>query len=108
MNAYSPGTGIRAHVDLLKFSEHVVGCTLLGDAAFVLRELRQPCRAGEECRDQCGTGRWAEVALQPGDVYVLADAARYRWTHEIPGDSIQSRRISLTFRTMNATAWIGT
>ncbi|CAE7256979.1 ANK1, partial [Symbiodinium necroappetens] len=85
--------GIRRHVDLLKFGDHVLGVCLGADATLTLRRIAEwalPVRAGRECAltDNDFDGRVVDVPVRAGDVYCLSGAARHQWTHEISPESI--------------------
>ena len=93
-NEYMPGQGISAHVDCEPcFGDTVVSLSLLSQCEMVFRQRRsEAVRA---------------TILEPRSIIALKGAARYDWTHEIPGrksDMIngvrleRSRRVSLTFR----------
>ncbi|KJE97982.1 hypothetical protein CAOG_08040 [Capsaspora owczarzaki ATCC 30864] len=113
LNVYSPGKGIRPHVDLLQFDDLVVSLSLgaptvmtfkpiSGDASLELwqqhwaREraaghLVPPERSGTPASVEafCNTfphmpeETAVDVWLAPGDLVVLVGPARWRWTHEI-------------------------
>lgn len=95
INKYSPGEGIKNHVDLQAFADGILSISLGSSCVMVFQQLQ-------------GTSR-EEVFLHQGDVLFMCGSARYEWEHGIPartsdmwGDSIQPRRtrISLTFRKM--------
>jgi alkylated DNA repair dioxygenase AlkB len=84
---YPPGAGIGWHRDAPAFGV-VVGVSLLGACRF---------RFGR------GAGQTRErrtVELAPRSAYVLDGAARWQWQHSIP--PIETRRYSITFRTLRA------
>lgn len=93
-NEYLPGQGISAHVDCVPcFADKVASLSLLSAC-----EMRFRHRAsGEKCA----------LLLEPRALLILADEARYDWTHEIParmadlvegGKQPRQRRVSMTFR----------
>ncbi|MEX1152930.1 alpha-ketoglutarate-dependent dioxygenase AlkB [Parvibaculum sp.] len=93
-NEYLPGQGISAHVDCVPcFADKVASLSLLSAC-----EMRFRHRAsGEKCA----------LLLEPRALLILAGAARYDWTHEIPArmaDIVdgekrpRARRVSMTFR----------
>eukprot|EP00930_Biecheleria_cincta_P005373 TRINITY_DN106298_c0_g1_i1.p1 TRINITY_DN106298_c0_g1~~TRINITY_DN106298_c0_g1_i1.p1 ORF type:complete len:482 (+),score=63.25 TRINITY_DN106298_c0_g1_i1:160-1605(+) len=104
VNEYMPGHGIVRHIDLLRFGGKICGVSLGAPASMIFRQLTSDVRIfrGCECKfeDSHFTGRKVEVPLRPGFAYFLEADARYRWTHEIPGDSVGGRRFSITLRTM--------
>lgn len=96
VNEYQPGQGISAHVDCVPCFGDTIASLTLGSGATM--QFTQP-----------KTGQKEELHLQECSLIVLSDAARYEWTHAIPGrksDVVngfkveRNRRISLTFRTM--------
>lgn len=65
---------VRPHVDSVKFC----GCTIAGLSLLSAAVMRLvSCRV---------PGEWLELLLEPGSLYVLRDAARYDFTHEILRD----------------------
>lgn len=97
VNEYQPGQGISAHIDCQPcFGETIASLSLL--SACVMRFASQT------------HSQQTEIHLQPASLLVLKGEARHLWTHAIPPRKtdvfegqkhIRSRRISLTFRTMN-------
>ena len=97
VNEYQPGQGISAHIDCQPcFGATIASLSLL--SACVMRF------------DSQSLSQQMDLGLQPASLLVLKDEARHLWTHAIPSrksDIIagqkhyRSRRISLTFRTMN-------
>lgn len=96
VNEYQPGQGISSHVDCVPcFGPVVCSLTLGSQCVMVLSEVE---------------GDGAEtLLLERGSLLVLADNARYKWRHAIPGrksDQVdervlpRQRRVSLTFRTV--------
>jgi alkylated DNA repair dioxygenase AlkB len=95
-NEYQPGQGISAHVDCEPcFGPVIASLSLLSTCEMVFRNLDD--------------NRKVSLILAPRSLVILSDAARYRWTHEIPArrsDFIggfrhpRGRRVSLTFRTV--------
>jgi alkylated DNA repair dioxygenase AlkB len=93
-NEYLPGQGISAHIDCEPcFNDTIVSLSLLSQCEMVFREK--------------DSGVKLSPILEPRSAVVLKDAARYKWTHEIParqsdiiaGNKVERmRRISLTFR----------
>ena len=88
VNRYAAGDGIKEHIDLAGFDDGVVGLSLGAPCVFSMR-LRDGDGAVLQQHD---------VTLHAGDVYVIKQDARWRWTHAIDGRSIEAPRISLTFR----------
>lgn len=81
VNEYLPGQGISAHIDHPgNFGPVVASVSLLSPA------IMEFARAGER----------RDFVLSPGDLLVMREDARFRWTHAIPHHS--QRRISVTFR----------
>lgn len=104
VNEYKPGQGIAMHVDRHCFGP-AVATVSLGDAWRM--ELR---RVGAERGDR------ESILLDPGSALVLSGEARDRWQHGIArrkserdGDiwRPRKRRVSLTFRTVLASAGAG-
>jgi len=83
---YPPGAGIGWHRDAPQFGI-VVGLSLGGPARF---QLRRGGPGGEK----------RELLLVPGDVYVLARAARWAWQHHVP--PVRAERYAVTFRTLRS------
>lgn len=86
ISLYPPGAGIGWHRDAPAFGI-VVGISLGGPARLRLR------RGG-------AGGAKLEVLLAPGDAYVIARAARWRWQHHVP--PVRAERWAVTFRTLRA------
>jgi alkylated DNA repair dioxygenase AlkB len=94
VNEYLPGQGIAAHVDsTAAFGEEIASISL--GSTCVITFTREDERR--------------ELLLEPGDLLVLRDEARYEWRHEIrarrtdvwEGRRIaRDRRLSLTFRSL--------
>jgi alkylated DNA repair dioxygenase AlkB len=100
VNAYEPGTGIFAHVDLVAAFDEAIVCISLGSTCVM--EFTEP-----------DTNRVEEAFLEPRSALVLAGEARLGWKHGIPArasdvwmgrDVRRGRRVSLTFRTMLVTS----
>jgi alkylated DNA repair dioxygenase AlkB len=96
VNEYEPGQGITAHVDCVPCFGPVVCSITLGSACMM--ELSAVADPATEL-----------LFLERGSLLVLADEARYKWRHAIPGrksDRVdgqvirRGRRVSLTFRTV--------
>ncbi|MFO7565373.1 MAG: alpha-ketoglutarate-dependent dioxygenase AlkB [Enhygromyxa sp.] len=94
VNEYLPGQGISKHVDCKPCFGPVIASLSLGGATTMVLQ-----RDADKL----------ELRLPPRSLLVLADEARYRWTHMIPArknDMIagqrvaRARRVSLTFRTV--------
>ena len=95
INEYLPGQGISKHIDCQPCFGNVIASLSLGSGAMMYFEK-------EEQRE--------EIYLEPCSLIVLSNEARHDWTHAIPqrqSDMVQgmrlnrTRRLSLTFRTMN-------
>jgi alkylated DNA repair dioxygenase AlkB len=96
VNEYEPGQGITAHVDCVPCFGPVVCSITLGSACMM--ELSAVAGPAIEL-----------LFLEQGSLLILADDARYKWRHAIPGrknDRVdgqvirRGRRVSLTFRTV--------
>lgn len=94
VNEYEPGQGISAHVDCVPCFGGTIASLTLGSGAMM--QFQNTHDGGRE-----------ELYLQERSLIVLSGAARYEWTHAIPGrksDVVngfkveRSRRVSLTFR----------
>lgn len=95
VNAYEPGGGISAHVDLSAFDDTIAAISLGSTCVMQFAET--------------ASGREEAVLVEPGSALVLSGEARYRWTHAIPArtsdlwqdrELVRGRRVSLTFRRM--------
>eukprot|EP01104_Vermistella_antarctica_P004309 TRINITY_DN14786_c0_g1_i1.p2 TRINITY_DN14786_c0_g1~~TRINITY_DN14786_c0_g1_i1.p2 ORF type:complete len:300 (-),score=40.74 TRINITY_DN14786_c0_g1_i1:1533-2432(-) len=95
VNLYRAGQGIKAHVDLDKFEDGIVGFSFCSSAVMIFERLDKSASF--------------QVLLEPGDVYCMSGSARYDWTHEIEcrgldvveGVSyVRTTRISVTLRKM--------
>jgi len=90
VNEYQPGQGISAHVDCEPcFTSHIASVSL-GSACEI--EFRHR-----------SSDRVLKLTLAAGSLLVMADEARYDWTHQIrprfrDNGVPRRRRISLTFR----------
>ncbi len=96
VNEYEPGQGISAHVDCVPCFGETIASLSLGSSAMM---------QFQNARD----GRKEELYLQERSLIVLSGAARYEWTHAIPGRKYdivngfkleRTRRVSITFRNM--------
>ena len=98
VNEYLPGQGISAHVDQPKiFGPVVVSISVIGNSMMVFRSKTSK--------------QEVNLWFPERTIVILQNDARYEWTHAIPGrrsDILssgaklpRSRRISLTFRTIN-------
>jgi alkylated DNA repair dioxygenase AlkB len=97
VNEYEPGQGINAHIDSIpSFGPIVCSLTLGSHCVMELSHI--------------DGGEIERLLLEPASLVVLAGDARYKWRHGIPartsdtvGDTVltRSRRVSLTFRTVN-------
>ncbi|KAJ3329723.1 hypothetical protein HDU91_003773 [Kappamyces sp. JEL0680] len=92
-NFYSCGKGIAPHVDLARFDDGILICSLKGTALMHFRHLL--------------LDRSYNVFLQPGDVVLLTGSSRYDWTHGIEDTTAdeyggrlypRTERISITLR----------
>lgn len=97
VNEYEPGQGIAPHADCRPCFGPTV--TTLSLASACEMEFRRP-----------HSERAESVLLEPRSLLVLSGPARYEWTHSIAkrktdrtptGQIRRSRRVSLTFRTVN-------
>ena len=91
VNVYSPGTGIRDHVDLAKFDDGIVSVSL--GASCVMNFTR--------------ADTVVPILLEPGDLLLLHGEARYQWMHGIPETTVdvwkgnqmpRGKRTSVTLR----------
>lgn len=91
LSEYRPGTPLGWHRDVPDF-EAVAGVSLLAACTMRFRPYPPP------------RGRSPVLALdlKPRSLYVLRDAARWRWQHRI--DATPALRYSITFRTLAAPA----
>jgi alkylated DNA repair dioxygenase AlkB len=85
---YPPGATIGWHKDRPAFG-YVIGISLLAPCTFRLRR-------------KAGT-KWERRSLtvEPRSAYLLRGPARNEWEHSIP--PVETRRYSITFRTLRAT-----
>lgn len=89
-NEYQPGQGISAHVDCEPCFNNRIASVSLGSACEI--EFRH--RSSDQI---------FKLILAAGSLLVMADEARYDWTHQIrprlrDDGILRRRRISLTFR----------
>lgn len=94
INEYLPGQGISSHIDsIYSFEDEIVSVTL-GSACIINFSQKT-------------TNKEYEMLLEPGDLLVMKEEARYEWHHQIKsrkndvwkGKTIKrERRISITFR----------
>ncbi|KAE8009513.1 hypothetical protein FH972_005945 [Carpinus fangiana] len=108
VNAYQPGEGICAHVDLLRFEDGIAIVSLESSCVMHFTQVEEAyCGiANEGIADPPITK--IPVNLTPGSLVLMSEEARYCWKHEInrkPGFQIwegqelnQRRRISVTLR----------
>lgn len=96
VNEYLPGQGISAHIDCRPCFGETIAILSLGSAC-VMR-FEHPLNS-----------RTVDLALQPLSLLTISGDARHKWTHAIPARKsdlidgekhLRSRRVSLTFRTM--------
>ena len=88
LTEYAPGTPIGWHRDAPDF-EIVVGLSLAGRCRMRFRPYPHVAHR---------RGAVLDVELAPRSAYVLREAARWRWQHQIPPTS--EHRYSITFRTL--------
>ncbi|GLJ49475.1 hypothetical protein SUGI_1048230 [Cryptomeria japonica] len=98
VNAYQPGEGICAHVDLACFED---GIAIISLESVCVMEFTHE-------NDKALPSKKIPVLLNAGDLLFLCGEARYNWLHEInrkPGhqiwdgkEIIQTKRISITLR----------
>jgi alkylated DNA repair dioxygenase AlkB len=81
---YAPGAPIGWHRDVPQF-DVVIGISLASSCRMRFRPYKRE-------------GKPVSVILQPRSIYVLRDAARWRFQHSIP--AVQKLRYSITFRTL--------
>lgn len=94
VNEYLPGQGISPHIDSISsFGNEIVSVSLGSSCIMTFSNPRR----GEQC----------DILLDPGDLLLLRDEARFQWRHQIrsrKSDRWQgrvmkrSRRLSVTFR----------
>eukprot|EP01060_Flectonema_neradi_P013029 TRINITY_DN19810_c0_g1_i1.p1 TRINITY_DN19810_c0_g1~~TRINITY_DN19810_c0_g1_i1.p1 ORF type:complete len:203 (+),score=15.95 TRINITY_DN19810_c0_g1_i1:190-798(+) len=94
LNRYGGEQGLKPHVDLMRFENHIAGITLCGTASFVFTPVSG------------GVGK--TFFLEQGDAYLMSNEARYNYTHGIPeqafdidddGNEVpRTTRISITLR----------
>jgi alkylated DNA repair dioxygenase AlkB len=86
---YPPGAAIGWHKDRPDFGD-VIGISLLAPCTFRLR------------RKIGSTWERRSLAAEPRSAYLLRGAVRNEWEHSIP--PVDTRRYSITFRTLRANA----
>lgn len=96
INEYQPGQGISAHIDCAPcFGPVIASLSLTGGAEMVFENTHTHDRIS--------------LRLEPRSLLILSGEARYDWSHAIPArksDAVngvripRTRRVSLTFRTM--------
>jgi alkylated DNA repair dioxygenase AlkB len=92
VNEYLPGQGISKHVDCVPCFGRVIASISLGSSCEMEFQHTE-------------TGVVEKLRLSPGSLLVLADEARYSWSHQIrarrsDGGVARDRRVSVTFRTV--------
>ncbi|KAI3900696.1 hypothetical protein MKW92_003330 [Papaver armeniacum] len=113
-NAYQPGEGICAHIDLMRFEDGIAIVSLESECVMHFTRLEMETNAsdciekGEENEDRQPFITKIPILLTPGSLIVMSGEARYRWKHEInrkPGFQVwggqeirQQKRISVTLR----------
>ena len=105
VNEYIGAQGISAHTENFRFSEPVVGLSLLRACPIRFHEMTKPfdgsVRSGKAARAE-KTGRRIDVQMPPRSLLVMRGQSRWRWQHEIvkseKGRSVGRKRVSLTFR----------
>ncbi|KAI3906476.1 hypothetical protein MKX01_029091 [Papaver californicum] len=113
-NAYQPGEGICAHIDLMRFEDGIAIVSLESECVMHFTRLEMEIKAsdciekGEENEDHQPFITKIPVLLTPGSLIVMSGEARYHWKHEInrkPGFQVwggqeiyQQKRISVTLR----------
>lgn len=75
INEYEPGQGIGEHVDAHEAFEDTIAIVSLGSPAVLV--LRERSDAGRLVAR-------VDIPVPPGSLVLLADAARYLYTHEVP------------------------
>lgn len=97
INEYQPGQGISPHVDCVPCFGPVVAAISLGSACVM--DFTHPA-----------DGTKVAISLAPGSLCVMSGPARYTWRHSIAarksdptaaGRVPRTRRVSVTFRTVN-------
>ncbi|KAK1647913.1 hypothetical protein QYE76_065718 [Lolium multiflorum] len=111
-NRYTPGEGICAHVDLMRFDDGIAIVSL--ESACVMNFSRECAAYDTQNTQKHGESESTNVPvyLNPGSLVVLSGDARYHWKHEInrkPGAQLwngreleQHRRTSVTLRKLKA------
>lgn len=123
VNRYEAGEGICAHVDLLQFEDGIAILSLESTCVMhftcclpkVLTHESE-CQNKQQARHTyadneehvLGMEDKVPVLLEPGDLVLLSEEARYKWTHEINRGAVwqtwggerisQMRRTSVTLR----------
>lgn len=105
VNEYIGSNGISAHTENYRFSEPVVGLSLLAAGPIRFREMSRAVnasvRSGKAAKVE-KTGKVADVQLPGRSLLVMRGASRWRWQHEIvrtsKGRDTSWKRVSLTFR----------
>lgn len=82
INEYKPGHGITSHIDASYFGRVIAILSFGGSAVMIFRTDQV---------DDCH-------AIPPRSLTILTGDARYKWTHEIPPDSVKETRYSIVFR----------
>eukprot|EP01018_Ginkgo_biloba_P003461 Gb_33547 [translate_table: standard] len=128
VNAYQPGEGICAHVDLLRFDDGIAIISLESTCVMQFTQLHVMPNVAQYLEEQCSTNQNFEesntkdnldlamkipILLMPGDAILMCGEARYNWSHEINcnvghqiwngEEIIQRRRISITLRRLCST-----
>lgn len=91
VNEYEPGQGISAHIDQPHwFGETVCSLSLVSSTTMTFTNVTD-------------SSQRFILALPRGSLLTLSGEARYKWTHQI--DSVETRRLSITYRTVNLDLW---
>ena len=81
---YPSGAPIGWHRDVPQF-EIVIGISLASSCRMRFKPYKE-------------TGRIVSITLEPGSIYVMSEAARWKFQHSIP--PVKELRYSITFRTL--------
>ena len=81
---YPSGAPIGWHRDVPQF-EIVIGISLASSCRLRFKPYK-------------GTGKIVSISLEPGSIYMMSEAARWKFQHSIP--PVKELRYSITFRTL--------
>uniref|UniRef100_A0A6C0LTK8 Fe2OG dioxygenase domain-containing protein n=1 Tax=viral metagenome TaxID=1070528 RepID=A0A6C0LTK8_9ZZZZ len=86
INEYTPGQQIAYHIDHVKLFGPIIVCITIGQSIPIKFKYDDNIK---------------EVNIDEGSMYIMTDAARYKWQHSLKNIS-DNTRYSLTYRVVNS------